>query len=117
MDFIFGTLFGIVISYFAVRVMIRLIVDKVEREMGQTLDSLLKDNKHSTSDDATQIKARVENINGVFYIFDVRNGNFIAQGKSMGEILEHIKARTINHDIVVSEGDPEVMSKFRSTQV
>lgn len=116
MDFVFGALFGIIISYIAVRILIRMIVNKVERELGQSLDSLLKEVESPSQDIKEPIKARVEDINGVFYVFDTKNGDFIAQGKSVVEIQEHIKSRTLNQTIVIADGDPAVISKFRSTQ-
>lgn len=61
------------------------------------------------------IPSKVEEVNGVFYIYNADNNEFLAQGNTAQEILAHLNFRMPNAHIRVVEGESDVVKRLKST--
>lgn len=115
--FIIGTAFGALATYIIQQVRMYYAMRNLQELLGKELFDKLKgiDQMSDSQDvvDAGQLKTRVEELDGVFYIFNAENNEFVAQGSSLAEIQEHMKARMIKSDVVVTGGDVGTVEKFR----
>lgn len=112
--FILGIAFGVLITSIIQQIRMYYAMHELQQKLGKELFDKIKgiDQIHDADAD-TAIKTRVEEIDGVFYIFDAENHEFMAQGSTMTEIQEHMKARLIKSDVVVAAGDPVAVENFR----
>lgn len=110
MDFLLGTVFGIFITYIILRLVFRLIVSRVETIIEDTFTSM-----QGEVLDSNLVKARVEDINGVFYLYNNETDVFIAQGKSIQEIQKQITAMGNTDKIVVAHGNEDTLKKLNGT--
>ena len=62
------------------------------------------------------IPARVEQHDGVFYVYNTRDGSFIAQGTSIDEIKARIEERMKDATVMVTEGDQSVLDQLKSSR-
>ena len=63
---------------------------------------------------AATISARVEQIDGVFYVYDTRDGSFLAQGETVTELKSRIEARVKHARVLVTEGEESVLSLIKA---
>jgi hypothetical protein len=110
MDFLLGTVFGIFITYIILRLVFRLIVSRVEAMIEDTFTSIQGEVPNNNL-----VKARVEDINGVFYLYNNDTNVFIAQGTSIQEIQNQITAMRNTDKIVVAHGDEATLKKLNGT--
>ena len=61
------------------------------------------------------ILARVEEADGVFYIYKTEDSTFLAQGTTVAEIRERIEERWRDVHVYVTEGDQDVIERLKST--
>jgi len=115
--FILGTAFGALTTYVIQQVMMYYAMRNLQELLGKELLDKLSEIDHApglqNQTDNSQIKTRIEEIDGVFYIFNADNNEFVAQGATMTEIQEHMNARMIKSDVVVTAGDTGTVEKFR----
>ena len=57
-------------------------------------------------------RVKIEEYDGMFYIFDVETDEFLGQGRTAEEFVDRLK-----HNLVLQpvEGDPDVIARFRKT--
>jgi acetyl-CoA acetyltransferase len=58
--------------------------------------------------------ARVEQIDGVFYVYDARDGSFLAQGQTADELRDRIETRVKNAQVRITEGEESVLSLLKA---
>ena len=107
-SFIIGVAIGLVAAYFLLQVFVSWMLRRSE----ERLEMLVKAMETVASN---YIAARAEEENGVFYIYNAKDGSFMAQGSSLTELLEHIDARYPGVTVSVTEGETEVLDRLKAT--
>ena len=113
MDFIVGFVIGLAVSYIITRVIVWLTLKQIERE-GIEVEELLERVKKKVAEKVVQ--ARLEEHQGVFYLYRIDNGEFIAQGRSHVEVERLTELRIPNLPVYVTEADDAVMERYRATK-
>lgn len=108
-EFVFGVIAGMIITAVLVNIAYRLATRQAEQEVEQLIGQI----KTVT---ANWIKARVEQDNGVFYVYRVDDNTFMAQGSTMAELKDKIEARWKEATVFVTEGDEHVLQSLKNTQ-
>lgn len=108
LDAIIGFILGVFVTVIAVRILAKWAIKRFERE----LDSVLADIEKSKT--PLTIKARVEEINGVFYFYNNENGEFLVQGRDLQELLKHSESRWPGATVQVVGGDEETIAHLKA---
>jgi hypothetical protein len=106
-EFALGFLVGVVAIYIVLKVLANILFKRLEKELAE-LDHELK-----VLD--TVVTARVEEENGVFYIYGVNDNLFLAQGRTIDEIKQVVESRDATKKVMVTEGDPAVIDRLKAT--
>ena len=107
-EFVYGIIAGMIITAVLVNIAYRLATRRAEQQIEQ-LAAAIK------TLSANQIQARVEEDNGVFYVYRIDDNSFLAQGTSMAELKERIESRMKDAMVFVTEGDAEVLARLKAT--
>jgi hypothetical protein len=107
-EFVFGVIAGMIITTVLVNIAFRLATRRAEQQIEQLAEAI-------KTLSANQIQARVEEDNGVFYVYRVDDNSFLAQGNTMAELRERIESRMKNVMVYVTEGDAEVLARLKAT--
>jgi len=108
MEFVFGIIAGMMVTAVLVSIAYRMAVRRAEQQI-ENLSEAIK------AFGANLVQARVEEDNGVFYVYRVDDNSFLAQGTSIGELKERIESRLRDVMVHVTEGDPEVLARLKAT--
>ena len=106
-EFLIGAAAGAIVGYMVFRIMIHIAVSRAERELGLLARAV-------EIYEASTIPARVEQIDGVFYVYDTRDDSFLAQGQTVSELRSRIEARVKHARILVTEGEESVLSLLKA---
>ena len=106
-EFLIGAAAGAVIGYVVLRILLFIAVSRAERELALLARAV-------EIYEAATISARVEQIDGVFYVYDTRNDSFLAQGHSVDELRDRIRSRVKHARVLVTEGEESVLSLIKS---
>lgn len=106
-EFALGFLFGIVAIYIGLKLLANMLLKRLE----QQLDSLNKDIETLSK----VVPARVEEDNGMFYIYSVTDNAFLAQGRTVDEIRQAVESRDASLKVTVTEGDESVIERLKAT--
>jgi hypothetical protein len=106
-EFALGILVGVVAMYIVLKVLANILFKRLEKELAE-LDQELK-----MLDSV--VTARVEEENGVFYIYSVNDNMFLAQGRTIDEIKQVVESRDATKKVMVTEGDPAVIDRLKAT--
>jgi hypothetical protein len=60
------------------------------------------------------IQTRVEEHDGVYYIYNIEDGAFLGQGMTLNEVKDCIAKRLPDTNVNIVEGDIEVIKKLQS---
>lgn len=60
------------------------------------------------------IRARVEQLNGVFYFYNKDSGEFLVQGRDLDELLNHSESRWPGATVQVVDGDKETIANLKA---
>lgn len=107
-DIVLGLIVGATATFILGYVLLKI----AERKAEDNLEKLLAVIQHLQTH---MILARVEEHQGVFYVYNVRDDSFMAQGVSIDELRERIEQRWPQADVSVTEGDQAVLERLRST--
>ena len=107
-EFVSGIIAGLIIAAVLINIAWRLVTRRAEQQIEQLAEAI-------KTLSANQIQARVEEDNGVFYVYRIDDNSFLAQGTTMAELRERIESRMKDAMIYVTEGDPEVLSRLKAT--
>lgn len=113
MNFFVGLIMGMALSYIIHRIIIWTTLRQMERE-GIEIDELLERVKKKVAERVVQ--ARLEEHQGVFYLYRLDNGQFIAQGRTHDEIERLTELRIPNLSVYVTEADEAVLERYRATK-
>lgn len=107
-DFLLGLAVGIIGTTIVIRILLSMAVRRAEATI-QALEYAINELKNST------VSARVEEHDGVFYVYNAEDGTFLVQGSSMIELQEKLDSQYQNKNIVVTEGDESVLTRLKNT--
>lgn len=111
-DMVIGIVIGVVIGLVAAYFLLQFMLSILLRRSEERLDMLVKAIEQAT---VNQIAARVEEEGGVFYVYNAKDGSFMAQGSSLTELRERIEARWPDATVHVTEGETEVLERLKAT--
>lgn len=106
-EFALGFLLGVIAIYIGLKILANILLKRLEERLeglNQELEVLNK-----------IIPARVEEDNGVFYVYSVSDNSFLAQGRTIEEIRLAVEARDALLKVTVTEGDEEVINRLKAT--
>jgi len=106
-EFLIGAAAGVIIGYVVLRILVHIAVSRTEREL-ELLARAVEIYEAST------IPARVEQINGVFYVYDIRDDSFLAQGQTVTELRSRIEARVKHARVLLTEGEESVLNLLKA---
>lgn len=107
-SFIIGFFAGMIVTAVALKIALNIAVKRAE----QTLEALQEAMEKIQTD---MIPARVEQHNGMFYVYSIRDNSFLAQGTTLAELKTRIESRMKDARVVVNEGDPAVIEALKAT--
>jgi len=108
-EFVAGIIAGMIITAVIVNIALRVATRRAEQQLEQLAEAI-------KTLSANQIQARVEEDNGVFYVYRVDDNSFLAQGTTMAELKERIESRMKDATVMVTEGDTDVLQRLRDTK-
>jgi len=103
MEFIFGLLVGVFGFYLVASWYTNAIIRAIQDSQSEPSPSV-----------SVPIPAKIEEIDGIFYVYAVEKNEFLAQGSTSQELLAHLNYRMPNAHIRVIAGEPNVMQKFKA---
>ena len=106
-EFLIGMAAGAMIGYAVLKILVHIAVSRAERELELLARAV-------AIYEASTIPARVEQINGVFYVYDTRDGSFLAQGETVTELRSRIESRVRHARVLVTEGEESVLSLLKA---
>ena len=116
-ELIVGVVIGMFVAWATVWFMLKTVITRVNDEMGKMLDKVVAD-VEKESDPRELIMARVELHDDTFYVYNKENNQFMAQGKTLAEVKEHMFQR-YSKDKYNVIADPEenvdVLKKLKET--
>jgi len=105
-------LIGMALGLFLGWLLLQYVVFRTLRRFEQTVTAAM------TRAEPTEklILARAELTNNTFYLWNIENGAFLAQGTNHVEIMEHLKQRhdLLHSQVKVIEGDQDVLDRLRA---
>lgn len=109
-DFIIGIVVGAVLILL-VQWIIVIALQRHANMQVKELEQLLKQHENSQN-----IRARVEHVNGCFYIYDSKTDEFLVQGNSVGEMDAILKQRWPEKTIQIAEGVGNAVQQLKETR-
>lgn len=110
-EFFTGLVLGTAVGVFIVLMFIKSAV----REALESADDSLTKLKNLVEQEIEQtIQTRIEEHNGVYYIYNINDGAFLGQGTTLTEIKDCIAKRLPNTNVNITEGDINVIKKLQS---
>ena len=111
-EMIIGIAIGMAIGLVAAYFLLQVFVGWMLRRSEERLEMLVRAMETVA---ANQIAARVEEENGIFYVYNAKDGSFLAQGTTLTELREHIESRWPDATVSVTEGDIAVLERLKAT--
>ena len=106
-EFLIGVAAGAIVGYVVLRILLHIAVSRAEKELGLLARAV-------EIYEASTIPARVEQIDGVFYVYDTRDDSFLAQGETVTELRSRIQSRVKHARVLVTEGEESVLSLLKA---
>ena len=105
-EFLTGAAAGAIIGYWVLRILLYIALSRAEQELGLLARAV-------EIYEASTIPARVEQIDGVFYMYDTRDDSFLAQGETVTELRSRIESRVKHARVMVTEGEEAVIALLK----
>jgi hypothetical protein len=106
-QFLIGMFAGIVLAVIVGRWILARATAQAEQQIEQIIQQLKQEIDQT-------ITARVEEHDGMFYVYDSENNNFLAQGENLEVLKQRIESRIKNARVYVTQGDPDVIARLKS---
>jgi hypothetical protein len=105
---------GIVVGAFLLYHLMAVVADRLIEKSGGNVDRYLDEQlKLATVQDLDITTASVEEIDGIFYLFDSSTDMFITQGATLLELKQRAKQCLTTSALIISSTDPEVIDKLK----
>ena len=109
---IVGSILGVIVTYIFTRVVIWLTLREIRKQVD--IDGLFQRLEQETV--TGSIQARIEEHQGMFYVYDISDNQFIAQGPDANTLAQAVVQRAGNErTVTITEGDKDVIERFRNT--
>jgi len=105
-----GVVIGIVISTAAGYIMFNRAARRAEADFTELIAAAIQEQERNT------IPARVEQHDGMYYVYNLRDDSFLAQGSTLLELKNRLESRVKNAHVFVTEGDADVLERLKATQ-
>jgi hypothetical protein len=102
----------LVLAYIAIRVIAWIGAELWLRSLESELDKHQKLLKQ-LSEASDTLLTRVEQNNGVFFLYRLEDSEFVAQGTSLENIRENLQAKYRQLNIKIVDGDKEVLQTLK----
>lgn len=103
-----GMIFGMCLALVVVYLYLRMVMLRA----AQNIDDLMKVIEHLKE---SIIHARVEEADGVFYVYNTADDAFMAQGATIAELRERIEQRWHDAQVMITQGDQAVLDRLKAT--
>lgn len=107
-ELIVGMILGMCLALVVIYLYLRMVMARA----AQNLDDLLQVIERLKE---SIIHARVEEQDGVFYVYNTEDQSFMAQGTTIAELRERIDQRWADAQVMITEGDQAVLDRLKST--
>ena len=117
LEFIVGIVIGMLVAWATVWFMLKTVITRVNDEMGKMLDKVVAEVEEH-QDSRKLILARVELHDDTFYVYNKENNEFMAQGRTLAEVKEHMfkrYSRDKYNVIADPEENEDVLKKLKET--
>ncbi len=101
-----GIAVGVWMFYLALKLAVHILSRRIQRDL-ETLEEALKEH-------VDLIPCRVEQHDGVFFVYNNETNEFMAQGSTLIELRERIKARWKDQRVSVVAGDDAVLEQLKA---
>lgn len=108
-NFLSGIMVGICALWVVQYILARIYLHMTDRQIAE-LEKVIAEQKKNQ-----QVNARVEKIGDDFYIYNIKTGEFIAQGRTLDEINTVIRQRWPDRMILVTEGVGDAAKELKAT--
>jgi hypothetical protein len=98
--FVLGMIAATVLIRWAARRTIERIISDLDKEIKQTASE-------------AQINVDLEVEQNIYFLYNSDDGAFMAQGKDVTELFQHVKQRFPDQTIKIVKAEPEVMQQLR----
>jgi len=109
-DFISGMVAGAVFLW-AVQYVVALVLQRHMDQQIAELEQLIRKSR-----DQENVTARVEEVDGCFYVYNAKTGEFLAQGRTLVEMDLVLKQRWPDRMVYVAEGEGDAVQRLKATQ-
>ena len=116
LELIVGIVIGMLVAWATVWFMLKTVITRVNDEMGKILDQAVEAAEEANS--KIEILARVELHGDTFYAYNKETNEFMAQGRTLKEIKEHMFKRydKTKYNVVADpHNDADVLEKLKAT--
>lgn len=103
-----GMIFGMCLALVVVYLYLRMVMLRA----AQNLDDLIQVIERLKE---SIIHARVEEQDGVFYVYNTQDQSFMAQGRTVAELRERIEQRWADAQVMITQGEQAVLDKLKAT--
>jgi lipopolysaccharide export LptBFGC system permease protein LptF len=101
-----GVVIGVCVFYFALKLAVQILARRLAYDI-ETLEEALKEH-------VDLIPCRVEQHDGVFFVYNNDTNEFMAQGSTLAELRERIKTRWKDQRVSVVAGDEAVLEQLKA---
>ena len=109
-ELIVGVVFGMCLALAIVYVYLRMVMLRAAQNLDDLIE-VIEQLKKSI------IHARVEEQDGVFYVYNTADQSFMAQGTTVTELRERIEQRWANAQVLITEGDEDAIERLKGTDL
>ena len=103
---------GMILGMCLALVVVYLYLRMVMLRAAQNLDDLLQVIENLKD---SIIQARVEEADGVFYVYNTADQSFMAQGRTVTELRERIEQRWHDAQVMITQGEQAVLDRLKAT--
>lgn len=117
LELIVGIVIGMLVAWATVWFMLKTVITRVNDEMGKILDKVAAEVEEH-QDPRKLIMARVELHDDTFYVYNKENNEFMAQGRTLAEVKEHMFKRYSRdkYNVIADPDENEdVLKKLKET--
>ena len=116
-ELVVGIIVGMFVAWATVWFLLKTVITRVNDEMGKMLDKVVAEVEEH-QDPRKLIMARVELHDDTFYVYNKENNEFMAQGRTLAEVKEHMfqrYSRDKYNVIADPEENEDVLKKLKET--
>lgn len=107
-ELLVGMIFGMCLALVVVYLYLRMVMLRAAQDLDDLM-RVIENLKRSI------IHARVEEADGVFYVYNTADQSFMAQGTTVTELRERIEQRWADAQVLITEGDKDAIERLKGT--